>query len=287
METFLMTFTHKLFRKPSFTTSAFATTAALIFNISAFSSPVLAEETQTITSPLENVYQAQINSYYSINGFYNFSANQGDQKHLSVIVDATDKIDDLIEKVQESADKAPDTEAFENVTGAWKKYQKVLNLNIKEVNKTGYPDLRLAGDMATENISLNRTLQALYSSLATIPSQKPNQATEVSRQAGLSLALMMTKYSARTTSTVSQVYSGGDMEITIDTLATDFEVNLKQLMKLSEGNEQALDLLDSALTKWDFIKSSYINYNENRVNFIVNLYSKKIISDIDLALETL
>jgi len=58
-------------------------------------------------------------------------------------------------------------------------------------------------------------------------------------------------------------------------------------MKLSKGNEQALDLLDSALTKWDFIKSSYINYNENRVNFIVNLYSKKIISDIDLALETL
>jgi len=287
METFLMTFTQKLFRKPSFTTSTFATTAALIFNLSAFSSPALAEEEQVIASSLENVYQAQINSYYSINGFYNFSANQGDQKHLTVIVDATDKIDKLIDNTQESAEKSPDTEAFGNVTDAWKKYQKILNLNIKEVKKTGYPDLRLAGDMATENMSLNRTLETLYSSLATMPSQKPNQATEISRKAGLNLALMMTKYSARTTSTVSQVYSGGDVEITIDTLATNFETHLNQLIEISKGNEQALDLLDSALTKWDFIKTSYINYNENRVNFIVNLYSKKIISDIDLALETL
>ncbi|MFT6265602.1 MAG: hypothetical protein ACJAWS_001752 [Oleiphilaceae bacterium] len=286
METFLMTFTRKLFRKPSFTTSAFATTAALILNLSVFSSPISAAEGAT-TSPLESIYQAHINSYYSINGFYNFSANQGDQKHLSVIVDATDKIDGLIEKIQESGENASDPESFDNAANAWNKYQQVLNMNIKEVKKTGYPDLRLAADMATENISLNQTLDSLYSSLAKIPSIKPNQATEVSRKTGLNLALMMTKYSARTTSTVSQVYSGGDMEITIDSLAKQFESNLNQLISLSEGNEKALDLLDSALTKWDFIKSSYINYNENRVNFIVNLYSKKIISDIDLALETL
>jgi hypothetical protein len=204
-----------------------------------------------------------------------------------VIVDATDKIDGLIEKIQKSGENASDPESFDNAANAWNKYQQVLNMNIKEVKKTGYPDLRLAADMATENISLNQTLDSLYSSLAKIPSIKPNQATEVSRKTGLNLALMMTKYSARTTSTVSQVYSGGDMEITIDSLAKQFESNLNQLISLSEGNEKALDLLDSALTKWDFIKSSYINYNENRVNFIVNLYSKKIISDIDLALETL
>jgi hypothetical protein len=278
--------TRKLFRKPSFSTSVFATTAALIFNLSTFSSPLTAEE-QTSEAPLGSIYQAQINSYYSINGFYNFSANQGDQKHLAVIVNATDKIDNLIGKVQESTKNSPNTEAFDNVSDAWKIYQKVLNLNIKIVKQTGYPDLRLAGDMATGNINLNKTLEDLYLSLASSPSQKPNQKTEVGRKAGINLALMMTKYSARTTSTVSQVYSGDDMEITIDTLAANFEANLNELIKLSKGKQQALDLLDSALTKWDFIKSSYINYNENRVNYIVNLYSKKIISDIDVALGVL
>jgi len=91
----------------------------------------------------------------------------------------------------------------------------------------------------------------------------------------------MTKYSARTTSTVSQVYSGGDAEITIDALATQFDALMGKLTTLTKDNTKAVDLLDSAKTKWEFIKKSYINYNENRVNFIVNLYSKKIISDIE------
>ncbi len=281
METLLMTLTRNLFRSSYFATIA----TALILSISMFSPNALSEEQEGST--LGRIYLAQINSYYSINGFYNFSANQGDQKHLTVIVDSSNKIDELINTIQGEVNDSPDTDDFKEVSGAWKKYKKVLNQNIKEVKKTGYPDLRLAGDMATENIKLNSTLETLYNSLAGTPSNKPNKITEMSRKAGISLALMMTKYSARTTSTVSQVYSGGDTEITIDTLAAEFETILKELMNQTKGNEQALDLLDSALTKWDFIKSSYINYNENRVNFIVNLYSKKIISDIDLALESL
>jgi len=43
-------------------------------------------------------------------------------------------------------------------------------------------------------------------------------------------------------------------------------------------------MLDNAKTAWDFIKLSYINYNENRVNFIVNLYSKQIISNLTEAI---
>jgi len=263
------------------------TAAALILNISAFSSNALGDE--KASSTLGSIYHAQINSYYSINGFYNFSANQGDQKHLTVITDSSGKIDELINIIQgdfENSSKS-ETEAFKNTNSAWKKYKKILNLNIKEVKSTGYPDLRLAGDMATENINLNESLKTLYSTLASDAANQPDNATKTSRKVGMTLALMMTKYSARSTSTVSQVYSGGDMEITIDSLAKEFEAGLNELAVLFKDNEQALDLLDSASTKWDFIKSSYINYNENRVNFIVNLYSKKIITDINSALQGL
>jgi len=277
LETPLMTLTRKLA----------TTAAALILNISAFSSNALGDE--KASSTLGSIYHAQINSYYSINGFYNFSANQGDQKHLTVITDSSGKIDELINIIQgdfENSSKS-ETEAFKNTNSAWKKYKKILNLNIKEVKSTGYPDLRLAGDMATENINLNESLKTLYSTLASDAANQPDNATKTSRKVGMTLALMMTKYSARSTSTVSQVYSGGDMEITIDSLAKEFEAGLNELAVLFKDNEQALDLLDSASTKWDFIKSSYINYNENRVNFIVNLYSKKIITDINSALQGL
>jgi hypothetical protein len=50
---------------------------------------------------------------------------------------------------------------------------------------------------------------------------------------------------------------------------------------MTKGKNDALKLLDSAKTKWEFIRSSYINYNENRVNFVINLYSKKIIKNIE------
>lgn len=238
---------------------------------------------------LEKIYQSLIHSYYSINGFYNFSANQGAQKDLGDIKESLSMMEELLNGIQGEAGANETSDQFEHVASTWKAYQKVLKQNLKEVERTGYPDLRLAGDMATNNIALNSALSKLYDTIAASTSAKPSQATQLSRDTATNLALMMTKYSARTTSTVSQVYAGGDVdkEVTIDSLAAEFDNQLKELIKLAEGKETSYKLLDSAITKWDFIKNSYINYNENRVNFIVNLYSKKIITDIEQALESI
>lgn len=240
-------------------------------------------------SALENIYQSLINSYYSINGFYNFSANQGAQKDLEDINASLTTMAELFNAIQGETDSGETSEQFEAVAAAWKAYQKVLKQNVREVEKTGYPDLRLAGDMATNNISLNAALSDLYDAIQAGASKKPSKTTQLSRDTATNLALMMTKYSARTTSTVSQVYAGGDVdkEVTIDSLAEEFGKQLQELMAMAEGKQTSFKLLDSANTKWDFIKNSYVNYNENRVNFIVNLYSKKIINDIEQALETM
>lgn len=246
----------------------------------------IAQAEESEGSSLDRIYQATIHSYYSINGFYNFSANQGAQKDLNDINESIDNLQELINNLRSDAENNGAGEQFDEVSSSWKTYQKVLKQNIKEVKATGYPDLRLAGDMATSNIALNTALNDLSNTLSGIIKKKPSKATSLSRAAASNMALMMTKYSARTTSTVSQVYASGDVdkEVTIDALATEFSNQMAQLMKLAEGNANASKLLDSAQTKWDFIKNSYINYNENRVNFIVNLYSKKIISNIEQAL---
>jgi len=273
-----MFFSRKLIRRFLTTTGTFA----LALNVS---TAIFAEESDTF-SPLEQVFQAQVNSYYSVNGFYNFSANQGAQKDLSTINESIENLNSLIKSVESGIDEDAEVTAYGEVTDAWKTYQDVLKQNIEEVEKTGYPDLRLAGDMAVGNIRLNKSLASLYDTLLVTNKEKPEKIKELSRKTATNLALMMTKYSARTTSTVSQVYADGDSdtEVTIDSLASEFSAQLIELTSLVKDNEKALKLLDSAQTKWDFIKSSYINYNENRVNFIVNLYSKKIISDIDLAI---
>lgn len=240
-------------------------------------------------SALERIYQSQINSYYSINGFYNFSANQGAQKDLDDIKEALSVIGELINSLQSDTNDDKSNELYQEVAKTWKAYQKVLKQNVKEVEKTGYPDLRLAGDMAANNIALNTALSNLYTAMEASGQSKPNAVTQLSRKTATNLALMMTKYSARTTSTVSQVYAGGDVdkEVTIDSLATEFSSQMNKLMEIAKDNKSASKLIDSANTKWDFIKNSYVNYNENRVNFIVNLYSKKIITDIEQALEAM
>lgn len=232
---------------------------------------------------LHDIYQATIHSYYSVNGFYNFSANQADKQHLNLLQDSTNRINDIMSSLQPVLDSGATADSFNSANDSWEKYQGILNQNIDEVNETGYTDLRLAGDMATSNIDLNASLDGLYNNVINSNEFKPKKITALSRDAAKTVALMMTKYSARTTSTVSQVYSGDDKEITIDSLANDFDQQITELAKLAEGNETAADLIESAHTKWNFIRNSYINYNENRVNFIVNLYSKKIINDIESA----
>lgn len=272
-----MTFMTRMFSRASLTVASVTLASALA------TPSAMAIEADEAKQALESIYHATINSYYSVNGFYNFSANQGDQQHLSVINDSVAEISEIMASLEGTLDAGATSDSFKSTMDGWTNYQDVLNQNIEEVKDTGYPDLRLAGDMATTNIDFNSALDGLYKNVINSNEFKPNNPTNISRDAATTIALMMTKYSARTTSTVSQVYTGGDTEITIDSLAREFDEQIAQLAKLAEGNETASDLVDSAKTKWEFIRASYINYNENRVNFIVNLYSKKIINDIESA----
>lgn len=236
------------------------------------------------SASLEDVFNAQINTYYSINGFYNFSANQGAQKDLMDINESVDQLKSIFTSLNKASKGASYEEKYLAVEKNWNTYLKLLNQNIKEVKRSGYPDLRLAGDMAGANIILNNALTDFYKVLLASGETKPNKFTNLSREAAVNIGLMMTKYSARSTSTVSQVYADSTTEVTIDQLAHVFDKQLANLMELAKETPTTFKLLDSAHTNWEFIKSSYINYNENRVNFIVNLYSKKIISDITQAL---
>lgn len=240
--------------------------------------------TSAESNSLEDVFNAQINTYYSINGFYNFSANQGAQKDLDDINESMEKLKSLFASLKTASKGSSTEEEFMAAEANWNSYLKLLNQNIKEVKRSGYPDLRLAGDMAGANIVLNNALASYYKTLLKNETTKPNKFTNLGREAAVNIGLMMTKYSARSTSTVSQVYADSTIEVTIDELAHQFEKQIVNLMELAKEKPVAFKLLDSAHTKWEFIKSSYINYNENRVNFIVNLYSRRIIADITEAL---
>ena len=238
-----------------------------------------AQENEEAATLLKEFHQAQIQSYFTINAFYNFSANDGDKALLSDVNEAINEVNSILNRL----------EAFESVeyikgdisaaTEKWQLYKTTLNTIINDILDQGYADLRLMSDLALQNQGFSTQLSTAYEKVERESGYKPTSVASKSRKSAIIMATMMTKYSARTTSNVSQVFQGSSTEKTIDVLASDLDKQLQALLSSSSGEQK--NTISAVLTKWDFIKSSYINYNEKNVNYVVNLYSKRIIDALE------
>jgi len=234
---------------------------------------------------LKGLQQAQIQSYFTINEFYNFSANDGDKALLMDVNDAINNVNSILNTLESFKDLEEVKGEIEAANQSWQKHKTTLNTITNDIIDQGYADLRLMSDLAIQNQEFANILATTYEKVKNDSGYALNNVTAKSRESALLMAVMMTKYSARTTSNVSQVFQGGDDEKTIDVLATDLDKLLKDL--LAAANTEQKESIDAVLTKWDFIRNSYINYNEKNVNYVVNLYSKRIIdalgntSDLD------
>lgn len=240
--------------------------------------PAYAADENQGKAALTHLYKAQINSFYAINSFYNFSANQADQAQMEAINEAVASVDESLNELKSLLDAA-NSETLRSANKGWSSFRRDLDQNVKAVLKTGYTDLNLSSEMAVSNIQTQSALSTLYTEVQ--GTTNLGEYEQLARTSAVTLGLMMTKYSARTTSTVSQAYSAGENEKTIDILAKELDETLRKMTTLAANKEAAARPLDSAWSKWEFIRDSYINYNENRVNFVVNLYSRKIIDLLD------
>ena len=90
------------------------------------------------------------------------------------------------------------------------------------------------------------------------------------------MAQMMARYAACTHSSVSQTFQGAANEVSLDQQALMFDELLAQARSGSATGELKT-ALDDVAAKWQFIRGSYINYNDNNVSFIIDRYSKGII----------
>ena len=238
-----------------------------------------AQENEEAATLLKGFHQAQIQSYFTINAFYNFSANDGDKALLSDVNEAINEVNSILNGL----------EAFESVeyikadinaaSEKWQLYKTTLNTIINDILDQGYADLRLMSDLALQNQEFATQLATANEKVEKESGYAPDSVSSQSRKSALLMATMMTKYSARTTSNVSQIFQGSSTEKTIDILAADLDKQLQALLSSSSGERKAT--INGVLTKWDFIKSSYINYNEKNVNYVVNLYSKRIIDALE------
>ncbi len=256
-------------------------TALILLLVASFS--VRAQEVGT--DFLSNLHQFRVSNYMSLDAYYRFSA-VGDTNTLNEIVASINEANEAMNAIAESNADILSAEQVEGLNQEFDKFKSLMRTNINDVRETGYPDLRMVSDMANHALKLNQTATELYSIAQESSGTVVNDRIEAARSAAVTIAQMMAKYSARTNSQVAQTFQGSSSEVPLDEQAQQFDRMLAKLKK-GEATGQLKTTLENLSSKWQFIRSSYINYNDNNVAFVIDRYSKGILEGLATTIDLL
>lgn len=232
---------------------------------------------------LSSLHDFRISNFEALNAYYQFSVN-GSTETLNDIVASINASNAEMNSISEKASGLLNEDQVGRLNQDFDKFKDLMRQNINDVRQNGYPDLRLVSDMANQAVTLSKTSAEMYDIVRTSESVTTDNRVEAARAAAVLMAQMMSKYSARSTSSVSQTFQGADTEEPLDEQAKQFDTLMSEV---TAGNPtgELRQTLSSVASKWGFIRSSYINYNENNVSFVIDRYSKGILEELHQAID--
>lgn len=240
---------------------------------------------ETPSAFLSDLHSFRISNYLALDAYYRFSGT-GTTDTLNEIVAGINSANDAMNRLTQSTDEVLSKDQLSALSQEFEKFKGLMRDNINDVRTQGYPDLRLVSDMANQALAMNNMATELYLEAQESSQTQTNPRVEAARMAAVKMAQMMAKYAVRTNSSVTQTFQGSATETPLDAQAREFDALLEQVRQgPAEGELRAL--LDDISSKWQFIRGSYINYNENNVGFVIDRYSKAILSSLGSAIELL
>jgi len=228
---------------------------------------------------LESLHKFRVENFLALNAYYNYSVN-GDKATLDDISGAIKQSNTLMKEIEGRAGKLISDKHMKELTADFDKFKKLMKTNINDVRKRGYPDLQVVSEMANGANALSKISSQLYKDVKSQDNVATDKNVELARHASLVLAKMMTQYTARSSSSVAQVFQGSDTDKPIDKQAEEFS-QLTHQLHAAMNTKTLKDQYDDIMTKWEFIKNSYVHYNQNNVVFVINRYSRGIISELE------
>lgn len=235
---------------------------------------------------LDTIHRFRLRNFMALNHYYNYTTDP-DEELVSEINNDMDASQDLISRIDDLAGESLTGTEMDDLRDAYQSFADQMDTNIEDVRSSGYPDLRLLSDMANQAQNLSVLSETLYESVAGQEQTPTSEEVELAREASITMALMVTRYSARSSSSVAQVFQGADTEKSLDELARQFESNLEQLRNKASSDAQIDGMLSDINSKWQFIRESYINYDEENVSFVINRYSTGIVETLEESIERL
>ena len=244
-------------------------------------------ETQSMAQNLLGaIHRFRLRNFMALNHYYNYTTDP-DEALVSEINNDMDASADLLSRIEDQAGESLTGTELSDLQEAYQNFSDQMDTNIEDVRSSGYPDLRLLSDMANQAQNLSVLSEKLYDRVAGQEQTPTQEQVELAREASITMALMVTRYSARSSSSVAQVFQGADTEKSLDELAKQFEDNLDKLRSQADSDTQLDSMLSDVNSKWQFIRESYINYDEENVSFVINRYSTGIVETLEESIERL
>lgn len=283
--------THLNLRK----TFGFGLCATLLFTF-ALLNPVVAQENQEgqpqneeesmAQDLLDTIHRFRLRNFMALNHYYTYTTDP-DEELVSEINTDMDRSRELLDQIEQLAGESLTGTEMEDLRDAYQSFDDQMDTNIEDVRDSGYPELRLLSDMANQAQNLSVLSETLYDSVEGQDETPTISKVQLAREASITMALMVTRYSARSSSSVAQVFQGADSEMSLDDLARQFEDNLEKLRSETSDDSELDSMLSDVNSKWQFIRESYIEYDEENVSFVINRYSTGIVETLEQSIERL
>ncbi len=247
----------------------------MIVTLSWFLSSISSHASETLVS---NLHQIVINNYSSVNAFYNLGVNIGDRELEGEIENALASSEKALANIKSETAEQDYRAEIDKFEQEYTAFRDLLATNVQYMTKRGYPDLRLSDDLTRLNTEFAKHVSSFKEKVLATSDATINKEAETCRTVTQILAQLVTKYSARSTSNVSQVFQGEETGQLVENTIKIVDDKLAELRNSANIGPEGQKLLKSTATKWKFIRGSFLNYNENNVNYVVNLYAKKMIA---------
>ena len=234
---------------------------------------------------LDTIHQFRLTNFIALNTYYNYTVDP-DESLVRQINQSIGSSREMLGEIGNLAGESLSGSELEDLQVAFQDFENQMDINVEDVRQAGYPDLRLLSDMANQAHVLSVQSERIYDQVAGQDETPTASDVELAREASILMALMVTRYSARSSSTVAQIFQGADTDESLDELAMRFDDIISEL-RSRNTSEEIDDLMSEVSVKWDFIKSSYIQYDERNVSFVINRYSTSILENLERAVDRL
>lgn len=228
---------------------------------------------------LSSVHKLRLLSTESITNFYMYSGLDADSKYGKKILNNLVAFESTLKNVRSLPAADGISDSINEAEGHWNEFNRLIRINYNDMEKNGFPNVRLVDEMGKTHGTLLKSLSKAYQDAQISTGTKPAKVVETARTLAVTMEEITSQYAARGTSNLGQVFMGS-YERSLDQMAVAFRTDLASL-KTQIAPNSSQNILRAIDSKWNFMERSIKNYNENTVPFLVTSYSERIIVNLE------